>query len=210
MKQLGKIVFLLTLVSSCAPVLSDLQSARHLEKGQLEVTPSLSYMNWSSNDEINQFHLGSQGGYGITDRLEVRLRYEYISAKLDFFGDGTLERTSAHAIGFGTKYSIIRDRLSVYLPIGFGLGDDIVTSDTWQMQPTLLFTHRFNQKIEITPSFKYVNTFSNTQDFIALNVGLGLSTNLDKWVIRPEYSYGEGTEIGGSFSTFSLGFSIRK
>ena len=219
MKQLNHL-FLLFMISSflfrCSPVLSDLQSARHLEEGQIEVTPAGSWQGWSKErDQDQQYHVGVQAGLGVSKKLEARLRYELINYSVDFsdtddpFFSPESETLNIHSLAMGMKYSLIEDRLSVYLPVGFGFGSDAGdVSQTLQAQPTLLFTHRFADFVEVTPSVKYLWLFDN-DDFYGFNLGAGLSTDLDKWAIRPEFGYFNNSSVGGYFWHFSVGFSWR-
>lgn len=190
-------------LSGCVPVFSDLQSARTVGQGKVELTPGVSqhYIVDSDNSEDIQQNLGLQFAYGLTPRLDFRMRYEYI--RNDFGSSG------ARVVGLGLKYGILPDILAIYVPVGGIINPDF-EERFFQTQPTLLLTLPLvADKLELNTAAKsiiYLEDGDNSN--VAWNVGLGLSTNLKKWAIRPEY--GRLYELGSPsapFSHFSLGFS---
>ena len=109
----------------------------------------------------------------------------------------------------GPKISLFKDRIAAYIPVGFAFGVDIEGIDEIELQPTLLYTIPAGKYLEINPSAKGV--FSD-EFYLAFNLGLGLSTNLDKYVIRPEYGILVNPGDQGRLGQFSIGatFFIRK
>lgn len=200
---------LASMLPACAPVFSDLQSARLLDKGRVELTPSGSYVGFSNDDDDDsghiQNHVGGQLAVGVHEAVELRARYEHVM----LVEDGP----SFEVVGFGPKVRLVEDRLALYVPVGrgFGGGEDADLSDSWQVHPTLLFTVPAHRNVEVNASAKYLIPLSGDggDDTLALNLGLGLG-HLDRWAIRPEAGIlvdpGEG---GGHFYHFSLGVSFR-
>ena len=193
MKKLSKfksqcyvLVLLLTSIAfqNCAPVFSELQSARMVGKNKVEITPSYSSITISEDGESDglQNHIGLQAAYGISEKLDIRARYELIWMK----GSEISENVSI--LGIGPKFSAIQNWLAFYIPIGRAFGED--TNDSWQLHPTVLFTiPALKDKIDITISPKYLATLCKScDDYIAINFGAAFSSNLNKWSIRPEYS----------------------
>lgn len=199
-----KVIGYLLVLQSCAPVFSELQSARTVGQNHVEVTPSYTSTSVTSEGETAgiQNHLGIQVAYGITDFLDFRARYENIWAK----GGGLFEG-SISVIGFGPKVSIVENRVAFSLALGRALGEG--SSETWQLHPTLLLTQPIiEDKIEATLSPKYLITFCEGCDnLFAFNLGLSLSSDLEKWAIRPEYGILLPPGGGGFYSQFSLGIS---
>jgi hypothetical protein len=111
---------------SCAPVFSELQSARTVGKNRFEATPSYSYITYSEEGETDgiQNHLGTQAAYGISSKIDVRLRYEYIWLKDDDFTGGT------HVLGIGPKFGILENIIAFSLPVGRAFGEG--TEETWE------------------------------------------------------------------------------
>jgi len=193
------IIIIGVLVYSCAPVFSDLQSAKLAGKGNLEVTPGFTTASFSGDGETShiQDHYGFQVGYGLSRKLDLRARFENI--RLD---DNS---GSANIFGIGPKFSFLEDRIAGFVPIGFAFGGDVDGIDEFEVQPTLLFTLPVGNYIEINPSIKGI---ISSEFYMAFNLGLGLSTNLDRYVLRPEYGMLFHPGDKGHYGQFSLGATI--
>lgn len=192
-------------LQSCAPVFSELQSARTVGKNRFELTPSYSTVSFTSDKETDgiQNHLGLRAAYGITPKLDLRFAYERIWPKEEGeFSDGV------DVVGIGPKVSLVENMVAVSLPVGRALGED--SKDSWQFHPTLLLTlPAVPDKFDITLAPKYLFTFcEDCEDLVAVNLGLALSSDLKKWAIRPEYGmlFNPGEE--GHFGQFSLGVTV--
>ena len=192
-------IIVLVLTYSCAPVFSDIQSARLVGKGNFEATPNFTTTSQTFEGESDhiQNHYGLQLGYGLSKRIDLRARYEYIG--LDSDGGST------NVFGIGPKVSLLKDRIAAYLPVGFAFGGDVEGIDEVEVQPTLLFTIPVGKNIEINPSVKGI--ISN-EFYMAFNLGLGLSTNPNKYVIRPEYGILLNPGESGRYGQFSIGATI--
>lgn len=203
------LIVLVALISSqsCAPVFSEMQTARLAGAKHIELTPYYSSTaTGNKNEDVDyttvQKHLGLQVAYGLLPEVDIRFRYENIWESGGKFGDGI------SLIGFGPKVSFIKDKLAMSLPIGTAVGDGV--TDSWQFQPSLLGTLPvIKDKIDFTVAPKFVVQFCDECDnFFAVNTGLSFSKDLSKWALRTEYGrlfYGK--EQGGA-SHFSVGFSV--
>ena len=182
---------------TCAPVFSSLQSAKLVGKNNVDFAPHYTSTSSSSDGESEhvQDHFGLQLGYGLSNGVDLVARYEYI----DVVDDGG----TASIVGIGPKVSLIKDRVATYLPFGFAIGEGV---GDFEFQPTLLFTLQAGKNVEINPSVKGVIG----EGFIygAANLGLGLSTDFDQYVIRPEYGLLYEPEEKGHYGQFSLGMSF--
>ena len=196
MKSLAQSIFKMLIpflgslaVFSCVPVFSDLQSARTVGAGQVELTPFATF-----NEAQNEY--GANLAIGLTPTIDLRARYEYVS-----LGDG--EGTGVY--GIGPKFGIIPNRIAAFLPVGNAFNPEL--SDQWQIQPTLLFTQPIvEDKFEATLSPKYLVYFCEScGGYFATNLGFAWGTDLNRWAIRAEYGRifsGEGV------GQFSMGFSF--
>lgn len=189
------------ILHSCAPVFSEMQSARLVGENQVEITPSGSLVSFTNegDSEAVQNHFGLMGAYGINSWLDLRMRYEYIWLREAEMG--------YHVLGLGPKFSLVENKMAFALPIGRAFGDD--TSDTWQMHPTLILTlPAMEDRMDINLSTKYLIPFcQDCEGLIAINLGLALSTDVKRWAIRPEYGHLYNPGEKGHFRHFSLGFS---
>ena len=189
------------------PPFSDLQSAKLVGKGRIELTPGFSSVSVTAEGESQhiQNNFGIQAGYGVSKFMDFRLRYERI--QLDTGGD---ESYGLNVLGFGPKFSLVKDWVAIFLPVGFAFGSDVEVSQTWQFQPTLLFTVPFNKNIELNTSAKGLIWFQSGNDsLVAFNLGFGLSSDLDKWAIRPEIGFLIDPGKKGHYMHLSIGFNYR-
>jgi hypothetical protein len=198
-------------LSACAPVFSDLQSARLVGRDRVEVTASASRVSVSSEelddgddiDVTDQF--GVQVATGLTDWMDARLRFERVELK-DAGGD---EVGGVNVLGLGPKFQIVKDRVAAYLPVGLAFGEDVDASETWQFHPTLLLTLPAHRNVEMNASAKCLIPLRGELDnVVAFNFGLGLG-RLESWAIRPEVGFLINPGESGHFTHFSLGVSFR-
>jgi hypothetical protein len=193
------------LAHGCAPVFSDLQSARLVRPGQVEVTPSASAVDLvEDGSEHVQNDFGLQVAAGVSDRVDVRARYTRVVIDQDDTGD-----LGVNVVGFGPKVRLIKDRLALAIPVGFAFGQDIESGDTWAVEPTLIGTLPIVKNLDVTVAGKYLAWLSadDADNLVAVNVGLGIGPP-DKWVIRPEVGFLWNPGEEGHFRHLSLGFSF--
>jgi hypothetical protein len=187
-------------VSACAPVFSDLQSAKLVGQGRVEATPSFSTVSASDSGHV-QDHAGIQLAAGVHDKVDLRVRYEHI----------WVEDEGVEVLGFGPKVQLFRNYAALYVPVGFAFGGGIDSGETWAVHPTLLLTGQVHPNVELNWSGKYLIplTADGGDDLLAFNVGLGLGPASGRWAIRPEFGWLLNPGDEGHFTQFSVGFSIR-
>jgi len=189
--------------TACAPVFSDLHGARLLPPGKLEVTPSASGVFASGEDGGHlQDHLGLQVAGGVAPGVELRGRVERVEA-VDYDG-GT------NMFGAGPKVSIVRDRVAVFVPVGFAAGGGLEIGATFTLAPTVLATWPLAEgKADLNLSGKFLVPLhgEDRDGLAAVNVGLALGPHIERWAIRPEVGllFNPGEE--GHCTQFSLGIS---
>ena len=190
----------------CAPLASDLQSARLVGKKAVEITPGYSSVQFAKEEKSNGEKdtkessvklTGLQVAYGLSDKTDLRLRIEHIQ----FRG------VTTDVFSIGPKMSLVKDRVALYLPIWF------VNFTPAQFQPTLLLTFPvLKNRVEFNPSVKNIISVGgydpNSSFLFACNLGFGISTNLSKWAIRPEYSLVYDVKEKCQYRSFSIGLSL--
>jgi hypothetical protein len=195
----GFVMFL----QSCAPVFSELQSARTVGKNKIEATPSYSSVSYSKDGKTEgvQNHMGVQLAYGISSKVDLRFRYEYIWLKK--YGQSDV----INVVGIGPKFSLVENKIAFAVPIGRAFGEG--TEDSWEVHPTLLFTiPAVKDKLDINLAPKLLVPLCKGYDnLVAINLGISFSNNLSKWAIRPEYGILFNPGASGHYSQFSIGFS---
>ena len=192
-------------VTGCAPVFSDFQSARLLDRGKVEVTPSLSSVSFTDSGESGhvQYNGGLQVGAGISEFLEMRAGCYRVFDLGDEVG-------GVNVLGFGPKFSIVRDRVAFVVPVGFAFGADIDQSETWAFHPTVLFTSS-RGNFEITPSAKALIPLSDDggDTLFAFNLGAGIRPGESGVTLRPELGMLVNPGESGVFWSFGAGISYR-
>jgi len=204
-----------TVVSACAPVFSDLQSAKLVGKGRVEATPGFSSVSGSSGGCSNcstqaagdsshvQNHGGLQLATGVDDKVDLRVRYEHV-----WVDDGP----GVNVLGFGPKIQLFKNYAALYVPVGFAFGGGVDSSESWAVHPTLLLTGQVHPAVELNWAAKYLVPLSEEggDNLLAFNLGLGLGPPKGRWTLRPEFGWlidpGEGE---GHYTQFSIGLSVR-
>lgn len=184
----------------CVPF-SDMQSARLVGKGKFEATPGFSSvsLHYKGDNARIQNEFGVQLAYGISEKVDFRFRYENVGIKGDYL-------ENFQAISFGPKFSLVKDNMAFYAPVGFAPGE----GNSWQFQPTLLFTAPLvKSKLDFNPALKVIIPFSEgSEALVAFNAGFAISKDVTKWAIRPEYGWLFNPGESGYYSHFSVGLSI--
>jgi hypothetical protein len=195
---------LAVIVSACAPVFSDLQSAKLVGRGKVEVTPGFSSVSFSDDEgsEHVQNHAGLQVAAGLHDKVDLRVRYERVMVE---------DAEGINVLGFGPKIQLVKGWAALYVPIGFAFGGDFDTGKTWAVHPTLLLTGQVHPSVELNWAAKYLVPLHEEggDNLLAFNVGLGLGPRQGRWAIRPEYGMLFNPGEDGHFNQFSVGVSIR-
>ena len=188
-----KLLLIALLIVGCAPItFSNLQSAKMVRKGKLEYTPSFS-------SSINTNSFGLQTAYGLNNKYNFRLRLERIIIDFDEFESDSSNfidmstfnfKANITHLSFGIKYQLLKNKSAIYFPISLTI-NDINSEIIKQIEPTYLHSFTLGKYFEFNPSIKaLIPLDSNFKDFLlAYNLGFGISSNLSKWVIRPEVGY---------------------
>jgi hypothetical protein len=188
-------------IQACIPPYADYQSAKLVGPGRAEITPFYSSMWFSADGETEkvQDDIGVQLATGLVDNVDVRIRYERISVN-----DNTL-----HVVAAGPKFLLVRNRLALFTPIGTAFGEDIESSELWQLQPTLLFTAQAAPAIEVNASAKTLLWLdSDGETLLAFNLGLGLNPRgTDIW-FRPETGLLVNPGESGYAFHFGIGLTL--
>ena len=194
----------------CAPVFSDLQSARLVRVGEVELTPSASAVHFAEEDTHHiQDEFGLQLAAGLSDQVDLRARYALVVVQADDSDDVADGDIGVNVVGFGPKVRLVKDRLALAVPIGFAFGGGVETQNTWIVEPTLIGTVPLVRNLDLTVAGKYIAFLSadEADNLVALNVGLGIGPS-HKWVFRPEIGFLWNPGEEGHFRHLTLGFSV--
>lgn len=186
------ILFFLFSQSACvsvAPLNSSFESARTLKKGNLEFMGSYSHYR-SAGEESNKValnnNIGFRAGVGVTDWLDVKLRYENLIPV-----EG--EDVKIHYLGLAPKVRLFKDYISFTHPVGlyFAKDSEGTRESHYFITPKMLFSYSPNKFVEGTfaVSTHFIFFDEETESLLGLNVGLALSSDIEKWAIRPEFGW---------------------
>ena len=222
--QFSILVIILFISSNCAPVTSDMQSAKLTGKGGMELTIDKGSLDYESDEnQISEIqdNLGLLFAYGLSEKFDLRGRYESINLNnIDNDGD---EITKYSLMRLGLKHEIITNKLALYLPYSIyynSEGEDGPKT----LEPTLIYTKTIKDAYELNPSAKVIIPMDEEMvddDLgLAFNLGFGLNpgrllkkVEFEKAVFRAEYGIyfppGSEGESWYSHTTFGLSYKIK-
>lgn len=181
----------LCFASGCfVPVNLNYESAKMLQKGDVELQGSYSTY-FDDNGDNAQNDLGAKIGFGVSESYNFKFRFEYMeSVSSTYF-----------YIEADNKFSIKENKIAASVPLGFYFGDD---GDYFDFYPKFYFTLVNKQKFDFTiiPKTHIITDFTDASIVFGISAGMGFSSNLNKWAVRPEI----GVDSGPFFS-FGIGFS---
>jgi hypothetical protein len=111
-----------TLLAGCVPFLADHQSARILPRGEVEVTPSFSYVSYSEDGETEhiQDQYGARLGIGIAQHVDFRATFEHISVD-----DGSSFSSDLERWALRPEFGLVKNPGELGITWGFTLGVSI-------------------------------------------------------------------------------------
>lgn len=194
----------LACLAGCSPF-SDMQTGRVLEKGEREVTPYVSTILVGADGGTEQVQTGYGviAGIGLTDDRQVDLRFRYERIEFDGIDQGF------NVFSAGPKFRIGSDVTALYIPVGFGVGNDLDFTDTWETQPTFLATTRFASWVETTASVKgLIRLTSESDPSLAFNLGAQLGPDPQRFALHPEVGVMIAPETSGPIFHIGVGITV--
>jgi len=191
----------ISLFTGCfAPVNSTFESAKLLKNNDIELQGSYSGY-YGGNEFINiNNNFGFGIAYGVSDNYNLKLRYEriVINHPFELFGD-EIDIGGVHFLELSNKFSLVEDNIAIAVPFSLYLFDD--EGGFLMFDPRLFFTIGNSNTFEFNIIPKAHIIFGGGFGFMpGLNLGIGLSSDLRKWAIRPEVGF-------DGYFTFGIGLS---
>jgi hypothetical protein len=180
-----------------------------LDKNGIEINGNVStYSGFilDNNDKTGYRKFSDNYGlalaYGLSEKMNLKFRYEKMNTVADWeIFDLQLEiPTDINYFEFAGKFQLNQDETAIMTPIGiYSYGDELL----FTFAPRFLATIRNNNHIELNVSAK-MNIFFGDDIFVmpGFNLGLGVSSNLDKWAFRPEIGYDGFFTAGAGISYY--------
>ncbi len=186
-------LILIILSTGCfAPINSTFESAKLLDKGDIEVQGNYSVYYGTSFLEDGYVNLnnnfGFGVGYGISDRFNMKLRYERINTKYSFeIFDEEIDISGLNYFELSNKFSLKKDKFALSIPLSIYLYEG---ESLFSLDPRFFFTFRNNDTFEFNLIPKAHVLIGDGIGFMpGINFGVGLSSNLNEWAIRPEFGF---------------------
>ena len=198
-------MFLLTSCASIVPVSNYFETAPTLGKGKAEGSISGSQyrnMNYGRNELTNQ-NIGFAAGYGLTDRIDLKIRYE----KADIRHPVENGLTGSEYFSIVPKLSLVPERLSVFMN-GFqyrmryrfdagkesntltGFGTHFTyTQPFWENRVSASMTFGGDATIGDSGGGLLGDSWGGRSDgslFFMTQLGAAFSSDLNRWSVRPE------------------------
>lgn len=187
-------------LSSCfAPSNLTFESARTLDKGAIEIQGNYSkyyFREHEDSDYINiNNNFGFKIGYGVSENYTIKLKYERMRLVHGYDNDvvflGNLN--NLNIIEVENKFKFKHANIAAGLPVSYyfldkagGLRFGFIMFD-----PRIYFTLFSSTNIfelNIIPK-AHISINSGFFFWPAFSTGLGLSSNLKKWALRPEIGW---------------------
>jgi hypothetical protein len=208
---LSKPIFVLSLALSIilcnaciVPLNSSFESARTLKKGEVELMGNYSKYTFASDgeSEVANNNIGLRIGYGISDKFDLKFRYERLTS--------AEYREGYNYLAIAPKIGFLSNKIAFTVPVGAyfqSIGKD--SGSDFFMSPKFLFTYPANNKFEVTFATKADIFFEKNSDLLlGFNFGLGFSDDLDRWALRPEIGMMIDPGEKGKIWTFGIGLNF--
>ena len=169
-------------MTACLPVTNTYQTARVLEPGKFEVTAGLARAQGTELEEgYGETQVTAQVNAGLTDSMEGRVMVGVINGGMI-------------PVAVAVKGELVEDTLAFDLPVGTMVGQGNPLGYL-SAHPALIAGHRFNQNVEVNAAVRasiFVGLLADGDGIgpFSTTLGLGLSSDLDRWAIRPEVGLG--------------------
>jgi len=193
---------ILILFPACfAPVNLAHDNAKMLKKNEMKIQTGFSgYYGPKLDIEDNHFmsfpvhytnNLGISAAYGLSAKFNLGLRYEYLDIKQQHIQilskSYDMQSAALHYFELTGKIGLIEDDLALGVPVGFYFLNGKTLS---MIDPRIYYTSRRSNKLEFTAIAKaHILIAEGVSMAPGISLGIGLSTDLDKWALRPEAGF---------------------
>jgi len=173
--------------SQCvAPYNSTMDSARMLNEGDVQIMGGIARYSHTSESEALNNNITGRVSYGINSKTNIFASYTRMRAAGEY---SDLSDEGMHYFEAGPKFALRPNRIAVATPLGLYFSEGERTA---VLSPKFLFTWpSASNKFEFTIATK-ADIFWSGSVLFGINMGLGFSSDLDKWAIRPELGYMSG------------------
>ena len=183
------LLMLCIMFQNCTTAVNSLfEDAGLLDKNQKQISPHISkYVAIRISDYLGNevslvnTNIGLSYSYGINSRLNIKARFEFL-----FYGENL--NKNIKFISIAPKFKIRKENLSMIIPFEYYFVNEIYLS------PQLIYTKTIREnKLNLTIAPKFILPLMPTVTKFpispGINVGMGISKDLSKYAIRPEFGF---------------------
>lgn len=207
--------FWLTSCVSVTPVLNSYEKAGTLGRGNAEAVVSYTGYNTSAYERSAHSHnnYGFRAGYGMSDRFDVKLRYERFTSVLQ---QG--ERAPAtNYFSIVPKIALSPRHLSLSVPLSRYAYSEVIDGKAYSravnsIASQLHFTYTLpSNNVDLTGGLKADFVYSkrgweSEHDLLlSTSIGAGFSNNVDKWAVRPEVGFLYSAANATTYISYGVG-----
>ncbi len=175
------------------------------------MTGNSAYLYEKTGTTNNNF--GFRLGYGLTERFDLKLRYEKMAFTRHF--DGRLR--TAQYFSITPKFAVIPGHFSVFIPIGryyanYESDNSKYSQRIGSVSPYLMYSmtsknQKFDLSAHVKSDFIYeFDTDAESNLYLGAGLGVGFSKDLRKWAIRPEV--GISSDGSGTYWNYGIGLQF--
>lgn len=207
---------------SCAfaPVNNQFEKAGTLKKGNVELAGSFSDYSAGGlgGTEHTNSNFGLRAGYGITDKFDLKLRYERLVPRDGFGGEDVFDEGDIRAVNYFSiipKVSLIPQKLSLLVPLSqYSYKEETdgkkIDRAFNSISPQIIYTLTgAKNKSDFSFGLKADCLLGNNGGggvLLGTTLGAGFSSDLDKWAVRPEV--GALFIAGGAYVSYGVGLQF--
>jgi hypothetical protein len=174
-------------------------SARTLDAGEVELMGGasvcggmLSRLEDTEDWGLRSLNAGGAVQVGVADRLTLRGRYEQINLRdrAESTGGPVLPAdTRINYLEFAMKWGIVKDKsglsAALLFPIGYYVHEE---TNILTIAPAGLVTYQMSDNWDVTfqGKFHFLSGEESRSMDLTGGVGLGFSTDFNRWAVRPE------------------------
>lgn len=206
------------LLASCVsvtPVLNSFEKAGTLGRGNGEVVASYTGYNETAYDRSAHSHnsYGFRAGYGLTDRFDLKVRYEHLKPVRQ---QGQTELLTNY-YSLIPKVALVPGLLSLSLPLSHYSYQELVegkalTRKVNSIATQLHYTYTVpSRKVDLTGGLKADFVYGQRgyeaehDLLLSTSIGAGFSNNVDRWAVRPEVGFVASTGKSATYITYGVG-----
>lgn len=184
--------------SACMPPMANLQSARTLGPDESRIAGYAGTIKEEreSGSVTTAKAMGFLIGVG-GDWSELQFRMDRLQPPDT--------ESSTTFLSLATKFRLVDDVLALHFPVGFYWG----SVNSLQLQPGAIATLPVSRYLQVNTAARVTVPLQTELDsWVVTNLGLGLSTNVERWAIMPEMGYAMNISRGSGNPLYTFGVGV--